>query len=184
MSSVEVRTYRNRVLWGPFETVTASDLDNVERSIGRALPSDFREFILLANGGTLPYAISLPPGDQEGELLEFSDLNPLSRLPEGWSGYPGTVMAEHLPALLLEVARDGGGSTLYLDLGQETFGSVWAFAFGLPAWTGRRETNMGGQVAPSWNAYLDLLVIDEDYAREVWEEAQEGPDEWAAAVVA
>jgi hypothetical protein len=40
-------------------------------------------------------------------------------------------------------------------------------------------------VAPSWSAYLDILTIDEDYAREVWEEcdAASPEDAWTAAVI-
>ncbi len=187
MSRIEVRTHRDRLVWGPFSDVGPADIDEVENTIGRALPVDYREFVSIANGGTLPYAVRLPAGDEAGELLEFSSLTQVQGdygLAAGWARYGETVMAQTLPADLLPVAQDGGGSTLYVDLGEETYGSVWAFVFGLPEWTGRQPSTMGGRVASSWNAYLDVLTIDEEYARELWEEATADPfDDWSSAVV-
>lgn len=188
MSEFEVRTYRDRVIWGPFADVAPVDIDELESVIGSALPADYRDFISTANGGTLPYAVRLPPGEDDGELLEFSSLTRVHGdygLAANWTSYADTVMAENLPPNLLQVAHDGGGSTLYLDLNEDSYGSVWAFVFGLPEWAGGRRSNMGGQVAPNWNAYLDMLTIDEDYASELWDEAKAEPtSEWSFAVVA
>ena len=189
VSTVEVRVYRGRVLWGPFNAVGPKDVDLVEHVIGRALPKDYRGFISAANGGTLPYAVRLPPqSDNDGKLIEFSALRSVRgdfSLTASWNDFGSTVMAEHLPHGLLGVAQDGGGSTLYIDLRDESFGSVWAFVFGLPEWTGSSRSNMGGLVAPSWDAYMDMLTLEEDYAQEVWQEAQIDPDEdWTRAVVA
>jgi cell wall assembly regulator SMI1 len=174
------------MLWGPFEDVGAADLDRVEEQIGESLPEDFRAFLLVAHGGTLPYAVRLPPGDETGELIEFSSFASLHgdwSLSRRWDNFPATFMAEHLPHGLLEVANDGGGSSLYVDLRSGTRGKVWAFVHGLPDWTGANRTDMGGEVAESWDSYLDLLTIDEDYAREVWEEANAKPDaSWIDAV--
>lgn len=188
VSAVEVRSHRGRVLWGPFDAVDLDEVEQLEQTIDRRLPADYREFIVLASGGTLPYAVRLPPGDADGELLEFDTLTRVGgnfNLAAAWKNFGNTVFAEHLPNGLLEVARDGGGSTLFLDLRDESFGSVWAFVFGLPSWTGSSRSTIGGQVAPSWNDYLDMLTLDEDYAREVWEEAHINPDpDWTTAVVA
>ncbi|KRC53021.1 hypothetical protein ASE19_11555 [Nocardioides sp. Root79] len=176
------------MLWGPFEDVDAADLDRVEDQIGERLPDDFRAFLLVAHGGTLPYAVRLPPGDEAGHLIEFSSFAGLRgdwSLSRRWADFPATFMADHLPHGLLEVANDGGGSCLYVDLRPGTRGKVWAFVHGLPEWTGLNRTNMGGEVAESWDAYLDLLTIDEDYARDVWEEAVSSPDaSWMTAVTA
>lgn len=188
VSTVEIRTYRGRVLWGPFVGVDQAEIEQVEQTIGRRLPAEYRAFVTLANGGTLPYAVRLPPEDADGELLEFSTLTRIDgdfNLAVAWQNFANTVFAEHLPQGLLEVAQDGGGSTLFIDLREASFGSVWAFVWGLPSWTGSHRSTMGGEVAPSWNDYVDMLTLDEDYAREVWEEAQIDPDpEWTDAVVA
>lgn len=187
MSTVEVRTYRGRVLWGPFVAVNEAQLEQLEQTVGRRLPAGYREFVALANGGTLPYAVRLPPKDPDGELLEFSTITRVDGdfdIAAAWKNFENTDFAEHLPQGLMEVAQDGGGSTLFIDLGEESFGSVWAFVWGLPSWAGSGRSTMGGQVAPSWNDYLDMLTLDEDYAREVWEEAQINPDpDWTNAVV-
>lgn len=188
VNTVDVRAYRGHVLWGPFDAAGPKDIELVEQVIGRALPRDYRDFILAANGGTLPYAVRLPPEGDGGRLLEFSTLRSLRgnfSLATAWTNFGSTVMAEHLPHGLLAVAQDGGGSTLYIDLRDESFGSVWAFVFGLPEWTGSSTTNMGGLDASNWDAYMHMLTIEEDYAQEVWQEAQIDPDEdWTRAVVA
>lgn len=188
VSALEVRSYRGRVLWGPFDDVEPGQIGELEAAIGRTLPADYRQFISVANGGTLPYSVRLPPDAAGGELLEFSALTRVRGtvgLAEAWKNFGNTVFAEHLPHGLLEVAQDGGGSTLFIDLRDESFGSVWAFVFGLPEWTGSSRSSMGGLVAATWSAYLDMLTLEEDYAREVWAEAQVNPDAaWTAAVVA
>jgi len=187
MEEFAVRSYRDRVLWGPFQPISESELESVEGEIGRALPKAYRDFLLAAHGGTLPYAIRLPPGDPEGELIQFDSLTHVGGnwgLAKHWADFGSTFMAEHLPPDLLQVAEDGGGSALYLDLRPDSHGAVWAFVHALPAWTGSGRSNLGGQVARSWESYLDMLTIDEDYAREVWEEAGANTDPtWTAQVV-
>jgi cell wall assembly regulator SMI1 len=171
------RHWGNVVLWGPFTPVTDTELDQVEQLIGRPLPRDYREFIAIANGGTLPYAVRLPPDEPQAGLIEFSDLYRATGDGRGtligeWHAFPGTFIAEQFPPPVLPVARDGGGSELLLDLRDGTHGTVLAFVHGLPAWAGGDGRDRGGVVAGSWGEYLALLTIDEEYARDVWSEAR------------
>jgi hypothetical protein len=127
----------------------------LERELGRAIPPAYRRFIEVANGGSLPYSVRVPPGPQ-GEPTNFSDLYRLGRDRDGGYGFgsllgeyrflPETELAEHLPvATLLPVARTGGeDDTLFLDLAPDRYGQVDGFVSGLPAWTGLHPGHGGG----------------------------------------
>lgn len=182
------RRWGDLVVWGPFAPVTEADLDEVERVIGRALPADYREFVLVAHGGTLRYGVRLPPGDPDGDLAEFSDLfravgeGPGTLIGE-WRSHPGSHLAEYFPAPVLPVARDGGGSVLMLDLREGSHGTVLAYVAPLPGWAGGDGRGHGGVVAPSWTEYLGMLTVDEDMAREVWQDARDGAEpDWLPSV--
>jgi cell wall assembly regulator SMI1 len=164
------RRWGNLVLWGPFTSVRETDFDRVERVVGVALPPGYRRFMKVAHGGTLQYAVRLPPDDSTGQVIEFSSLYDVvgdgsDTLIGELRAHPSTFMAEALPAPLLPVARDGGGSQLYLDVRSESHGTVWAFMHGLPHWAGGDGQDRGGVVAASWDDYLRMLFIDEEMAR-------------------
>jgi hypothetical protein len=180
-----IRQYRRRTLWGPFAPIERDDLSQVEGAIGRPLPRQFSEFLLVANGGTLPYAIRLPPDDPDGRLISYDMHHAADTLAAEWRGFPSTYLAELLPPDLLPVARDAGGSQLFLDLRDQTHGQVWAFVHGLPEWAGGDGGDRGGVVSPDWDGYLAMLTIDEDYASDVWADARAGHDDaWTTAVIA
>lgn len=169
--------------------MTQADLGAVERAIGHALPPQYREFMLIANGGTLPYSVRLPPDSPDGQFVSFLDLYTINgdgwgSLLGGWRFLPKTFIADQLPAGVLPVATDGGGSELFIDLREGTFGAVWAFVHGLPDWAGGDNIDRGGAVAADWQGYLDMLTVDEEYAEEVWTDNQPDPDpSWTAALV-
>jgi cell wall assembly regulator SMI1 len=183
------RRWGNLVLWGPFAPITAADLDEVERAIGRPLPRDYRGFLEAAHGGTVQYAVRLPPDDPDGDWLEFSEL--FTAVGEGpgtligeWRSSPRNYFARFLPAPVLPVANDGGGSVLLLDLREETHGQVWAYVHGLPPWAGGDARNSGGLVAESWTEYLSMLTVNEELARDIWEDARDGAEPgWLPSVV-
>ena len=184
-----VRRWGNLVLWGPFTSVSDTEFDRVERAIGVALPAGYRSFMEVAHGGTLQYAVRLPPDDSTGTVLEFSELydvvgdGPGTLIGE-FKAHPSTFMAEVLPTPLLPVPRDGGGSELYLDVRSESHGTVWAFIHELPDWAGDDGRDRGGVVAASWDDYLGMLFIDEEMAQETWEEAVDGvEDDWLQSVI-
>lgn len=183
------RRWGHLVVWGPFTAVTDADLRRIEEVIGLPLPADYRDFLAAVHGGTLQYAVRLPPHDPGGHLVEFSQLfaakgDGAGTLVGEWRSHPSTYLAELLPAPILPVARDGGGSMLFLDLREESHGAVWAFVHGLPAWAGGVNQDRGGVVAPSWTEYLDMLVIDEQMAEEIWTDARERAEPgWLPSVV-
>jgi SMI1 / KNR4 family (SUKH-1) len=67
------RQYRGLLIFGPFEPVDPQEISALEREIGQAIPAAYRTFLDVANGGTLPYSVRVPPGPQ-GEPISFSDL--------------------------------------------------------------------------------------------------------------
>lgn len=190
MGSDSFRPYRRLQCWGPFQEVTRRDIRRLERHVGHQLPEAYVQFMLVANGGTLEYCVDLPPGGA-GMPVAFTRLYTVTPDAEGGFGY-GTVLGEKrqlphahyaadLPEDLLPIADDGGGSSLFLRLDPDHRGEVLAFVHGLPAWAGGTEQDTAGHVAADFDAYLDMLYIEEDYAQELWEDAQ-GDADWRAAV--
>src|ERR671912_1054098 len=80
------RQYRGLVIFGPFEPVDPQEISALERVIGQAIPPAYRAFLDVANGGTLPYSVRVPPGPQS-EPISFSDLYRLGRDRHGEYGW-------------------------------------------------------------------------------------------------
>jgi hypothetical protein len=176
------RQYRGRVIIGPFSPVDPAEVSELESELGQAIPPAYRSFIEVANGGTLPYSVHVPPGPQ-GKPVSFADLYRLGHDDDGEYGL-GTLLGqyrflsqtglvEHLPmATLLPIARTGGeDDTLFLDLAPDRYGQVVGFVSGLPAWTGLRTRDMAGVLADDFDAYLDGLFIAPADAADVWSDS-------------
>ena len=149
------------------------DVARIEQTLGVALPQDFFEFLNVANGGSLEYLIRVPP-TPDGEEMLFGQILYAGR-DRGYDTFLGEIelhrQSLNIPPEVLPFARDGGGSTVFLDLTVEGQGRVMAFVEGLPAWTGLRQGSAFIEVAPSFDAYIDRLYLDEEYAFEALEEA-------------
>lgn len=170
------RIHRGRYVWGPFTSFAQESLDLLEVELGGPLPEQYLTFVTAHHGGTVEYSVRLPPGEH-GEPICFSDWFTLAPVNGAYSW--GSVLGEwrlfkeshqsnELPGDLLPIARDGGGSTLYLRLGPDHRGEVWAFVHGLPAWAGGTMTDSFGSVAHSFEEYFDSLFVDEDLAEIEW----------------
>jgi hypothetical protein len=191
MTRIEVRTCGPVLVWGVFQPLRRRDWHHLRREIGHAIPDDYRSFMEVANGGVLPYSVSLPPGG-DGEPIGFNELHTVTPDPRGDYAW-GTVIGERrqmqdaywadvVPSDCIPVASDGGGCQLFIRVSEGHSGEVWAFVHGLPAWAGGDEKDSGGIVAPSWNDFLDLLYIDDDLAEIQWSDSADQP-EWRASVV-
>ena len=187
-----MRRDRGRVLYGPFASLDPGDMQTLEAEIGYPIPAAYRAFLEVAHGGSLDYSVRVPSGP-DGEAIVFSDLYHAGRDDQGEYGF-GTLLGEYwhwaqiigAGRVLLPVARDGGGDTLFLELGGQSPGRVIAFIRGLPPWTGRTERDTVADVGDSFDAYLDSLFIDEELAEMAWEGAQniDSSDPWRHAVEA
>jgi hypothetical protein len=148
---------------------TAAEFAAIELLLGARLPSSFRDFLRLANGGYLEYQIDVPVGDGRTEPLSFCDIFSAADIDEF-----GTLVGETraarknfgAPPGVLPFARDGGGSMVFLDLSPSGNGRVVAFVEGLPAWTGLRTESAFVELARTFDEYVDKLEIDREDAIE------------------
>lgn len=145
---------------------TSAQIVAIERFLGAQLPASFREFLQVANGGYIEYMIDVPFDNGKSEPLCFCSIFCAD---EG-EFLDGTFLGEvnsarqyqKIPAGVLPIARDGGGSMLYLDLSPEGKGRVVAFIEGLPEWTGLRTQSAFIELAASFDEYVDKLRIDRE----------------------
>jgi hypothetical protein len=172
------RVYRGRVIFGPFAPVRPEEVSALEGEIGQPIPPAYRNFLEVANGGTLLYSVRVPPGP-EGEPISFCDLYRLGRVEDGAYGWatllgeyrwlPHSWLAGHLPMrTLLPIACTGGGDQLFLDLTADRYGQVVGVLHGQPAWAGLHTGNLWGVLAEDFDAYLDGLFIEPQVAEDVW----------------
>jgi hypothetical protein len=160
--------FRHLAIEGAKPAPTDAQLAAIETLLGASLPLSFREFLSVANGGSLEYVVDVPMADGTSEQLSFcgifsaeeGDFCDETLLGEIRSG------REHhgLPEGVLPFARDGGGSAVFLDLSAEGNGRVVAFVQGLPAWTGRREDSAFIELSSSFDEYVQKLRIDREAA--------------------
>jgi hypothetical protein len=145
---------------------TPVQLSSIERLLGAQLPTSFREFLQVANGGYIEYMIDVPFGDGKSEPLCFCSIfcaDEGNFLDETFVGEINSARQyQKVPTGILPIARDGGGSMLYLDLSPEGKGRVVAFVEGLPEWTGLRTQSAFIELASSFDEYVDKLRIDRE----------------------
>lgn len=160
--------YRHIVIEDPLPAPTPEELAAVEREVGVALPADFAEFLTLAHGGTVEYLF-----DADGEEIPLGSIFRAGGEDTNEHGY-GTLLGElrqmrayqGLPKQVLPFAHGGGDVPVYLDLTSEGKGRVVAFLRGLPEWTGLRRYSAFIPVAPSFDAFMNVLRLDEENAME------------------
>jgi cell wall assembly regulator SMI1 len=145
---------------------TVEQLAAIEDLLGARLPTSFREFLQVANGGYLEYVIDVPFGDGKSEPLSFCGIFSAEDGDFCDETFVGEIRSsrEHqkIPPGILPFARTGGGSMVYLDLSPEGNGRVVAFVEGLPEWTGLRTKSGYFELASSFDEYVDKLRIDRE----------------------
>lgn len=158
--------YRHLAIERAKPAPSQEQLAAVEAQLGAQLPDSYRQFLQVGNGGYVAYAVDVPIGEVGSQALSFCDFYSAD---EG-TFCDGTLVGEirsgrkyaKIPAGVLPIARDGGGSLLYLDLSEAGKGRVVAFVAGLPEWTGLRTDSRFVQLAESFDEYVGLLRIDSD----------------------
>lgn len=178
--------FRHILIEDPLGPFRAEELAQVEQELGAALPVAFTEFLAVAQGGTSEYVL-----DAEGEEISLGSIFRVGTNERGEYGY-GTLLGElrehrrekRLPQQVLPFSQGGGDVWFYLDLTPEGSGRVVVFLQGLPEWTGRSQDSRFVQVAPSFNAFLDSLRVDESYAIDNLRNAlAQGRQDWITANV-
>ena len=163
--------YRHLAIEGAKPAPTDSQLAAIETLLGARLPASFRDFLRVANGGSLAYVVDVPmgSGNMGSGKIEQLCFSGIFSADEGTfcdETFVGEIRSAReyvkIPQGVLPFARDGGGSVVYLDLSGEGNGRVVAFVRGLPEWTGRRTESAFIELASSFDEYVAKLRIDRD----------------------
>lgn len=182
MNDEGFRVYRDKVIFGPFSDPDPDELAELETVVRVRLPTPYRAFLQVANGGRLDYHVRLP-AEAGREVIPFWHLYRLGAgdpAKKGFGTLPGeygnrnSLWISEFASLerMLPIADDSSSNLLCLDLDPKTWGRVVAFIYGLPAWTGLTQHDVGAVVGDDFDAYLDGLFIAEDDARYKWVSAQ------------
>lgn len=118
----------------PLPPPTEGELRALEAAVGARLPAEFVAFLTVANGGSLPYAVSVPCANGP-EVLELGDLYATRDAPGVTSllqALKDERLRRNIPDGVLPFATDGS-SVAYLDLTPTGKGRV-VYVHGLPAW--------------------------------------------------
>jgi hypothetical protein len=155
-----------------FVAPSPDEFEEFEDLLGGRLPVDYRHFLEKCSGARLNYNVELVSPDGEHEVLCFDTTFALESGGD-WDTNPFELRAareaEGFPEEgVLPIARDAGGSVLYLDLRES--GRVVAFVHGLPEWTELVRHDSLVEVAPSFQDYLERLFISDDIAELAIEE--------------
>ncbi|CAG0994846.1 hypothetical protein PLCT2_02688 [Planctomycetaceae bacterium] len=146
--------------------ITERIIAEFEREIGSPLPGDYREFLLLVNGG-YPSKSCFDCGEYALESVDkfyglpttFGEINEYSDLRQCRKSNP-----QFFPSSLLCIARDAGDNQLLLDLSASTFGQVyfWDHECGSEGGESIRDDLI--PVAPDFSSFLHALKeYDENY---------------------
>lgn len=140
----------------------------LEATLGHNLPDDYRQFLLICNGGTIDYEVIIDFGDGTDEAIGFEFFFGLDPEQE-WRFNPFELEnkreSKEFPSHgLLPIAEDSGGSQLFLDV--RAGYCITAYIRGLPVWTGLRQTDVFLKVADSFDHFLSLLTLTDEYIEE------------------
>ena len=175
--------YRDLIIETDKPPPTSERIKQLETALGLPLPNDYKKFLSHCNGGYMDYQINVTFPNCRSEFIGYGALYSVS---EGeWETnpfelYQGRKLSGLPPSGVLPIARDGGGSILYLDLRRGY--KVVAFVHGLPAWTGLRQEDTLIQAASSFDDYLSQLVICDDIAQDHIENFEITPESVAATI--
>jgi len=164
---------------------STAEIARLEKLLGCPLPQDYKDFLQSCNGGHLEYFVHVPVSKDRRDLMCYGSFYAVDE------GEWGTLPYELIQARrrkgfpserVFPIARDGGGSELFLDL--RGSGKVVAYVEGLPAWTGSHGRDALVPVADSFDGYLAGLTIPDDIALDhlktftLSEDAIRATEEW------
>lgn len=156
--------YQNLIIEDTNESATEKELLALQGELGCEIPDDYKEFLLACNGGYLEYDLLVEFEDGNTEWMSYSSLYKLDAS-DDWESNPFEMHQERKKEgfpqkQVFPIARDGGGSVLYIDL-RDGY-KVVAFVEGLPGWAGLRQENSLVVVAESFNDYLSKLTLSDE----------------------
>jgi hypothetical protein len=143
----------------------------IEQALDRQLPQSFKDFLAVANGGYLDYVIDIVL-DGASEAFSFPAI--YSTNPPSPRAFLAEIERErtirNIPSSVLPFASDGE-SVVYLDLTIPGADSVLAWIAGMPGWTGLSAQEGFVRLADSFDAYVDLLKVDQHVIADLLQKA-------------
>lgn len=121
-------------LYDSGKQLTNQDLCYLEEALGQTLPTDYKEFMLEANGGTPEEDLAFNYTDVTTNKSNDTDLRELFVLYEEEQNdayddilriYNSMVAEKLIPPFFLPIGDDSGGNPICMNLSQEEYGSVW-----------------------------------------------------------
>lgn len=156
---MEQSFYRQIEIYDSKGPPTDDEVREVEELVVAKLPTDYLDFLKVANGGYFEFCV-----DVGGETFSFGDVFRAGKDAAGDYGF-GTLIGEvmsarsgffEIPKQVLPFAQDGGGSSVFLDLSEQGGGRVVAFVHGLPEWAGGSQEDKFIEVARSFSEYIEM----------------------------
>lgn len=145
-----------------YDAVSEHDLRLLEKEIGAPLPNEYRQFILSTNGGEFSPGVEFRSA--EGEFLSglnrFYGIGPNAEDELGWVY---RTLKPYLPAGLLPIGIDIGGTETCIMVTGENVGSIWI-------WHPHGDDDTGSFVANSFDAFSAGLCYGE-LAETSWDES-------------
>lgn len=169
--------WRDRVWFDPWPAPTPAAIQHIQDLVGARLPSSYLEYLSVAHGARLDYAVRLSPGGAHEDEAIFSDWYVAGEPDDASAGtlfdelssFESAWFREHLPDRFLPIARTGAeDDTLLFDLTDRGHGTVLAWMSGLPAWTGRRPENVIHSVAATFEDLISKLYISDELFELSW----------------
>ncbi len=131
-----------------------SEIKNLERQLGRQLPSDYENFLLSTNGGVPePNRFEVPQFDTGSGVTWFFGL--LGEPKYRDLAYEQKVLGQRLPNGMIAVADAAGGNRICLSIRNRDFGCVYFWDHELES-----ELNVESplaQLATTFDEFLSIL---------------------------
>jgi hypothetical protein len=131
--------------------ITEADIDELEQSLGVALPTSYRAFLLRHNGGR-PIPENIFGDDRSGSML-----NHFFSVKDDEDVYSTIVVQrdmfkDRIPFDLLPIGIDAGGSRVCMGITPENYGKIYFWAMYDEAGPGRKP----------WRRNIRLVANDFD----------------------
>jgi hypothetical protein len=139
---------------------TSKEIEQFEALIGQMLPDEFKQFLLLHNGGSPePEGFKFFLNDNEPEMAMVAWFLALYEGEDENIRDDFYTFKDRIPKNMLAVARDPGGSLILLGLQDENKGQVFFWLRELEAEDGEPATyDNVAFVANSFNEFLDSFI--------------------------
>jgi cell wall assembly regulator SMI1 len=142
------------------KNTTSKEIEQFEALIGQMLPDEFKQFLLLHNGGSPePEGFKFFLNDNEPEMAMVAWFLALYEGEDENIRDDFYTFKDRIPKNMLAVARDPGGSLILLGLQDENKGQVFFWLRELEAEDGEPATyDNVAFVANSFNEFLDSFI--------------------------